>query len=65
MAFVKFTATGRKSATGKPEFRANLVRGDIGVRVTRQLTGADMLKIQLGERGFIPSGTDNRGTPGT
>jgi hypothetical protein len=65
MAFVKFTGNGRKSATGKPEYNAELVRGDIGVRVTRRKTGADMVQLQLGERGFVPSGTDNRGTAGT
>lgn len=65
MAFVKFTGNGRKSATGKPEYNAELVRGDVGVRVTRQKTGADMVRLQLGERGFVPSGTDNRGTSGT
>jgi hypothetical protein len=55
MAFVKFTSTGRTSATGNPKYRAELVRG---ARPVRQLTGADMGQLQLGERGFVPSGTD-------
>ena len=64
MAFVKFTPNGRKSATGKPEYVAELFRGEGVSRVVRQLTGADMEKLQLGDRGFVPSGTDTRGLTG-
>jgi hypothetical protein len=63
MAFVKFIPSGRRSATGKPEYIAELSRGDVGPG-PRRLTGADMAP-RPGERGFVPAGTDKNGMTGT
>lgn len=62
MAFVRYKATNRRSATGKQHLEAELGRGAGAPVVTRHRTSAEMVEPKPGERGFIPRGTDRRGT---